>query len=151
MIEVNNSANGYKRIDEDFLKKLAKKFLAEEKIKAKKDISIALINSSEMKKLNKAYRGKNNPTDVLSFGLLSASTRKVRGKKETKEYFLFPEIVICPAEIEKNARASKEPFKKELARALTHALLHLLDYDHERGAAEAKKMLKKQEDFLSAF
>ncbi|MFA5013525.1 MAG: rRNA maturation RNase YbeY [Candidatus Paceibacterota bacterium] len=151
MIEVNNLADGYKRIDEDFLKKTAKKFLAKEKIKAKQELSIALVNPEEIKKLNRVYRGKNSPTDVLSFGMISDFVRRSRGKKGIEKDFLFPEIVICPAVIEKNADKSKEPFKKELARALVHALLHLLGYDHERGAAEAKKMLKKQEDFLSAF
>jgi probable rRNA maturation factor len=150
MMEVNNLADGYKRIDEDFLKRIAKKFLAEEKIKEKKDLSIALVNPEEIKKINKIYRGKNKPTDVLSFGEMEKSVRRVRGKKETGKDFLFQEVIICPVEVRKNAEKSKEPFKKELARVLVHALLHLLNYDHERGDAEAKKMLKKQEDFLSA-
>lgn len=97
--------------DEEFLKGVAKKLLKEENKKV--ELSIALVSEARIKKLNKKYRGKNKVTDVLSFG---------DGLNE---------IVICPAIIKT---------KKELARVLTHGILHILGYDHS-------KLMQKKEEY----
>jgi len=99
MVETNNLTKT--KIDEDFLKKLAKKVLKGENRRI--DISIAFVGKKRIRSFNKKYRKKDKATDVLSFkdGL--------------------NEIVICPAVI-KN--------KKELSEALIHGMLHLLGYEH---------------------
>ena len=68
----------------------------------KMDLSIALIGQKRIKELNKQYRGKNKSTDVLSFS--------------------YGEIVICPDKVKKG----------ELARGLTHGILHLLGFNHKQ-------------------
>lgn len=144
MLAINNLASEYKNIDEKFLIKIAKKVLLKEKISAKRNLSIALVEASEIKKLNKIYRGKNKETDVLSFGKLKNEPVKFKDFSE-------PEIIICPKDVWSNAKKEKELFKKELARVLVHGILHLLGYDHERGENSAKKMFQKQEEYLSLF
>ncbi|MFA5009537.1 MAG: rRNA maturation RNase YbeY [Candidatus Paceibacterota bacterium] len=143
MLAINNLTEKKKEIDEKLLLKIAEKVLEKEKIKVRINLSIALVSSAEIKKLNNKYRGKNKPTDVLSFGEI----------KKTKKQFDFfePEIIICLKEVEKNAKQSKEPFKKELIRVLIHAILHLLGFEHEQGGLAAEKMIKKQEKYLSLF
>ena len=96
MIEINNLSEKYRRLDKNFLKKIAEKVLKGEKIKKSGEISIAIVDSKEIQKLNKQYRKKNKPTDVLSFGKIGSD---------------IPEIVICPEEVEK----SGDNFKKEMA------------------------------------
>jgi len=130
MIEINNLSEKYRRLDNDFLKKIAEKVLRGEKNKAKGEISIAIVDSSEIKKLNNKYRKKNKPTDVLSFGKIGDE---------------ISEIVICPEEVEKNG----EDFKKEMAEVVIHGILHLLGHDHEKKKSEAEIMFKKQEKYLS--
>ena len=115
MIEINNLTKTV--IDKKFLEGLAKKVLKRENRK-EINLSIAFVGEERIKKLNKKYRGKNKVTDVLSFG---------DGLNE---------IVICPTVIKT---------KKELARVLTHGILHLLGYGH------GKNMEKKQEYYLSLF
>ena len=143
MIEINNLTTS--KVDEKFLKRVAKKVLKDENRK-EVDLSIAFIGEARMRKLNKKYRGKNKVTDVLSFG---------QGLNE---------IVVCLREIKKNAKIytpleitrtgkkykEKESltgynstFKKELARVLIHGLLHLLGYEH------GEKMEEKQEFYLN--
>ncbi|MFA5368631.1 MAG: rRNA maturation RNase YbeY, partial [Candidatus Paceibacterota bacterium] len=129
--------------DEKFLKNVVKKFLVKEKINTNADLSIALVDAEEIKKLNKQYRGINKATDVLSFG-------KFEKKSKLKD-FSDLEIVICPKEVQKNAKNTKEPFEKELARVLIHALLHLNGFEHEQGGAVAQKMFTKQEKYLALF
>ena len=122
MIEINNLTTV--SVDEEFLKRVAKKVLKDENGK-KIDLSIAFVGEARMRKLNKKYRGKNKVTDVLSFG---------QGLNE---------IVVCLREIKKNAKIYNSTFKKELARVLIHAILHLLGYNH-------KKMQDKEEYYAKA-
>ncbi|TFG35659.1 MAG: rRNA maturation RNase YbeY [Parcubacteria group bacterium] len=133
MIEVNNlTAHS---IDKKFLKGLALKILKKESSGSnfkKKDLSVALVAPLRIKELNKRYRKKNRPTDVLSF--------------QDKEN--WGEIVICPIEVKKNAKKFNSNFKKELSRVLIHGVLHLLGYDHEKDKEE-EKMRKKEEYYLN--
>ena len=129
MIEINNLTTV--SVDEEFLKKIAKKVLQGEK-KENKDLSIALVGQKRMRELNKKYRGKNRVTDVLAFpgdGL--------------------GEIVICSKEVRKNAKKFDSTFGKELARVLIHGILHLLGYDHEKNETAARQMEKKQDYYFS--
>jgi len=131
MIEINNLTTV--QVDEEFLKRVAKKVLEGEN-KEKADLSIALVGQGRMRTLNKKYLGKNRVTDVLAF------PAKELGLGET---------VICLREVKKNAKRFGERFEKELARVFIHGILHLLGYDHERNKAAARKMEEKQEYYLS--
>lgn len=144
MVAINNLTSEFKKIDGRFLVDVAKKILVKEKIGAKTNLSIALVDANEIKKINKRYRRENKATDVLSFGELSK-------KKQRQGYFSEPEIIICPSVVQKNAGLVKESFKKELVLVLVHAILHLLGHKHEQGGYSAKKMFQKQEEYLSLF
>jgi probable rRNA maturation factor len=128
MIEINNLTA--KSINKEFLKKVAQKILKEENRK-KLNLSIALVEPPPIRELNRKYRKKNQATDSLSF-----------------LYNDSGEIVICPLEVKKNVKRFTSSFKKELARALIHGILHLLGYDH-RERKKGKKMQKKEEHYLS--
>ncbi len=137
MIAINNLTKTV--IDKDFLKKVAKIVLKGEN-KGKSELSIALVSPAEIKKLNKRYRRKNQPTDVLAFG-----QNKIFFEPE------LGEIVICPAVVRKNAKKYKVAFKKELVKVLIHGILHILGYNHGKSKKEAIEMEKKQERYLSQF
>jgi len=124
MIEIIKLSGGDKNVSKDFLKKIAEKVLKLEK--SKLDLSIALVDSSEIRKLNKKYRKKDKPTDVLSFG------------EDMNQ------IVISTDEVKKNG----QDFKKELTRVIIHGILHLLGYEHEKGGKKEKEMLSLQEEYL---
>ena len=132
MIDIIDLAEDFKRADKKFLKSVASKVLKGEKIE--KEISLALVGRKEMQSLNQKYRKKNQPTDVLSFGSVDD---------------VLPQIVICPKEVERNARKNKIPFQEELARVLVHGILHLSGLDHQTKEEEAV-MFKKQEEYLSS-
>ena len=125
------------KIDSRFLKKIAEKVLKEEKIE-NKDLSIVLIDSKKITELNKKYRNKNFPTDVLSFpGEMKFGT--------------IGEIFICMQEARKNSKKYKVSEKKELARIMIHGILHLLGYDHEKDKSNSEEMKRKEEFYLSLF
>lgn len=108
-----------RRVDKGFLKKAAQKVLAKENKKGL-EVSVALVGQKRIKELNKKYRKKDRPTDVLSFHCGD-----------------FGEVVICPGEVRNNARKYHSTFEKELIRVLTHGIFHLLGYSHQ-------EMKKKQ-------
>jgi probable rRNA maturation factor len=131
MIEINNLTTI--SVDKKFLKKIGQQVLEKEK-KEGRDLSIALVGQKKIRELNKKYRKEDKATDVLSF-----------------QYNSLGEIVICPTVVRKNAKKFKSTFKKELARVLTHGILHLLGYDHEKNIIWAKKMNKKEKYYLYHF
>jgi len=139
MIEINNLTANV--IDDEFLKKVAKIILKREKSaswrtasrrKKNLDLYIAIVGPGRIKELNKKYRKKNKPTDVLSF-LYNGSG----------------DVVVCLREVKKNAKKFGFSFKAELARVLIHGILHLLGYSHEKSKQENKIMRKKEEYYLS--
>jgi len=134
MIELNNFTNY--QIKERFLKEAVKKVLEKE---GKKNfyISIALVNLKEIARINKKYRFKEAPTDVLSFNW------EETGDEDSGE------IIICPDQVKKNSGGNKEGFVRELTRVLVHGVLHLLGYDHEKSKKEDRKMKEKEKEYIS--
>ncbi|MFI5205911.1 MAG: rRNA maturation RNase YbeY [Candidatus Paceibacterales bacterium] len=114
-------------MDKTFFSGVAKKVLKGEN-KGTLNVSIAFVMPAEIHKLNKTYRKKDKPTDVLSF-------EKVSDFKDEAV-----EVIICPAIVREKAKDSKLSLKKELAKILIHGVLHTLGYDHERSEKEAKVM-----------
>lgn len=144
MIEITNLTT--KEVDEEFLRRLADKVLAGEKKKAE-NLSIALIGSGRMRKLNKRFFGKNRVTDVLAFPESKVLLEKFK-VGPAKKVLGLGEVVICLREVKKNSKRFKSAEEKELARVLIHGLLHVLGYDHEKGEEQAEKMKEKEELYL---
>jgi probable rRNA maturation factor len=110
------------------------------------EISVLLVDEKTIREFNKKYRHQDKVTDVLSFCYQE-------GKK-----FVFPpknllqlgEVIICPPFIKKESKKQGLNFKKELARAFIHSILHLLGYNH-RTVKDLKKMEVLQKKYLSNF
>lgn len=130
-IEINNVAKDL--IEESFLKSVAQKTLAfcfsKRGYLGKKNVSVslALVSSREIKKLNRIYRKKNSATDVLSFP--EYKNQKELTASGDKEMFLG-EIILCYNYIKEYAGKNQEDEKTELAKAVSHGLLHLLGFCH---------------------
>jgi len=131
MIEINNLTDF--KIDKKFFRNIAQKILLEEN-KKNKTFSVAFLSKDDIKKLNKKFRNKNKPTDILSF------------KIEEGDY--LGEIIICPEIVKENAKTNEESFKNEMKNIFIHGVLHLLDYEHEKSRKEAKIMEEKQQYYF---
>ena len=129
MIEINNRTKA--RINKKLVKTVAEKFAAKYKIK-NKEVSIAFVSDSEIKKLNKQYRHKNEVTDVLSFD---------------GEGDFFGEILIDYAQIKRQAKESSKEIDEELVFILVHGLLHLVGYDDEKEKGRVE-MVRLGERFI---
>jgi probable rRNA maturation factor len=103
------------------------------------ELSVVLVTDRRIRALNRAWRGKDRATDVLSFPL---SDPPGFGP-------LLGDVVISLDTALRRARAEKRPVAAELDRYLAHGLLHLVGYDHEK-ALDAKRMAVKEAELANA-
>lgn len=107
-----------------------------------RELSILLTDEAEMQELNGAYRGKDRPTDVLSFA--QEEGPEVPGSK------LLGDLVICPKVAARQAEDRGHATAHELDILLAHGLLHLLGYDHERVSPKKRKAMFAEQERLVA-
>ncbi|HEY3374834.1 MAG TPA: rRNA maturation RNase YbeY [Candidatus Aquicultor sp.] len=109
------------------------------------ELSIALVDEQQMQRLNAEYRGKDTPTDVLSFATGEAEETPATMPDEP---YLIGDVVICPAIAAKQAAEYGQTFEQEMALLLVHGILHLLGYDHETDE-DASEMEAHEHDILA--
>ena len=120
-------------------------------------LTICLVTNAEIATWNRVYRGKNRPTDVLSFATDEPRSkqriRKLPGKRasfapraaSSSKY--LGDIAIAPAVARQNARRLGREFDCEMRILVLHGILHLMGYDHEtdQGQMERREMrLRRQ-------
>ena len=129
VVEINNLTK--KRIDSDFVKKIAQKTAKLSRANLNYlNISVVFVPEAEIRKINRKYRGKNKSTDVLSFQFdLRYNKKGIRGLP-AEALAKAGEIILCPEIIAKNARENKNNFSRELAFVLAHGVLHVLGWRH---------------------
>ena len=108
------------------------------KLKQPAELAVLIVSAEEIRKLNKIWRKKNYTPDELSFGLNSRKSSIFA--KGNINVINLGEIVISSEKIRD---------KKYLITILIHSLLHLLGYDHEKSAAEAKKTDRLEKRILT--
>ena len=104
--------------------------------------TIFLTSSFHMKKLNKKFRNRNKPTDVLSFPFFSQNELKIKRKN-----FYIGDIALSYEII--NSYSKKSNFISEFDKAWVHGLLHLIGYDHIKNK-DFNKMNKIEKRILDS-
>ena len=104
------------------------------------ELAIVLSDDSAVQALNRDWRGKNAPTNVLSFP--AAAPGKARAASP-----YIGDIVIAYRTVAREAVAEGKPFNHHLAHLTVHGFLHLLGYDHENDR-DAKKMERLERKIL---
>lgn len=114
-------------------------------------LSLAVVKKGTMQSLNRAWRGKNRPTSVLSFSNNSDS----RGKKQKNNLVVPPsekgfigEVIIADSVVRYWAKINKSSYRKEFYYFFIHGLFHLLGYNHHTAVA-AQKMEKLEKKVIS--
>tara|TARA_B100001093_G_scaffold362548_1_gene347301 strand:+ start:140 stop:601 length:462 start_codon:yes stop_codon:yes gene_type:complete len=122
---------------EIFFEKVCKAFPKKYKfIKKKISLTLLLSNNKNIKKLNKNFRNKNKPTDVLSFPF----NNKTKISKKT----YIGDIIISYNFMNELKSQSQNNFKEKLIKTFIHGFLHLIGFDHIKDI-DYKKMLKEEE------
>lgn len=107
-------------------------------------ISILFTGDAEIQIINKEFRQKDQPTDVISFAYHESEDFDVG------PYDTLGDIIISLETVESHAKEYGHSFKRELFYVIAHGILHLLGYDHIE-EEDKIKMRKKEEEILLEF
>lgn len=108
------------------------------------EVSIALVDDATIHELNRDYRDKDKPTDVLAFAMEEGEPAPAAGGPR-----LLGDVIVSVDTAAKQARKRRRPLLDEITMLLAHGLLHLLGYDHQTDEEE-REMLAKTRELESA-
>ena len=100
-----------------------------------REIAVRVVAASESQRLNKQWRGKDKPTNVLSF---PAPTLPGEGSRP------LGDLVICAQVVRSEAQRDGKSLLAHWAHMVVHGALHLAGYDHEAGERERMKMERRE-------
>ena len=106
---------------------------------AEQEVTIRFTEEAESQSLNHEYRGKDKPTNVLSFPFEAPPGIEIN---------LLGDLVICAPVISREAEEQHKDVSNHYAHMTVHGLLHLMGYDHIDDA-EAEEMESKEIDILA--
>ena len=132
-------------VNEEEIREYVQKVLEKEyESEARIYMSLLFTGNDEIQVINREYRDKDQPTDVISFAY-----------HETEDFDIGPydtlgDIVISLERVVEQAKEYNHSDKRELFYVLTHGILHLLGYDHIE-EEDKKEMRAKEEEILGSF
>ena len=135
-----------KLYEDNYLESYVKKILELEEISSDRPfyMSILLTDNKNIQIVNRDFREKDSPTDVISFAY-----------HETEDFDIGPydtlgDIIISLEKVKEQAKEYNHSFDREFYYVLTHGILHILGYDHINDE-DKTIMRKKEEEILSKF
>ncbi len=127
---------------EDMLKTVLAKIAEVYEIDEAAEVGVTLTDDAGIHALNRDYRGKDRPTDVLSFALNDGE----EGAFENPAALLLGDIIISLETAKRQAEEYCHSLEREIAYLTAHGMLHLLGYDHESDAEKAE--MRKEEEYV---
>lgn len=113
------------------------------------EISVRFTSDEEVRQLNRDYRGKDKPTNVLSFPMLEPDMIDTLAEATAEELLLGDLVLaggVCMAEAAEKGIA----VEAHAAHLVVHGVLHLLGHDHETGDEDAERMEDVERRALAA-
>jgi len=142
--EISNSNRS--AIDTKMINKCVRFFALAAKIKKPQSFSLAFVDGRTIRKFNRAYRGRDKTTDVLSF---AERDSEFVGPGEAED---LGEVLICLSQAKSQARVNGWPVDYEICRLLVHGLAHLVGYEHEGvSRQEERRMIDFEKKALAGF
>ena len=106
-------------------------------------VTVCLVSDAEIARLNRTFRKKKGPTDVLSFPAV-ARRRPVRlGSRTPTAGGYLGDIAISPATARRYAKKHRRKLSSEIRVLILHGVLHLLGYDHETDRGEMDRVERR--------
>ena len=142
-------------IDESFegcpeagwLQGIAEQVLIAEDTGLDAEVGLVITTQEKVQQLNRGYRGKDKPTDVLAFYMMSAAEET---GAESPDFIVPPdgmhhlgEVIVSYPQAVIQAKEHRHSVKRELAILIIHGVLHLLGYDHQK--LELKRQMNARE------
>lgn len=158
MILIDNRQNNIEVTKEleNSIENAVKLTLKEEMVKIPEEVSIILVDNSEIRELNREFRNIDRATDVLSFPMLEYPENKVFKDVYYEHVFepmdldegklILGDIVISLEKAVEQSREYGHSFMREVCYLAVHSVLHLLGYDHMED--EQKAVMRSREEYI---
>ncbi|MEI4829322.1 MULTISPECIES: rRNA maturation RNase YbeY [Bacillus] len=133
----------------DMIQQLVEKAADTESVEDGAELSITFVNNERIQEINRDYRDKDQPTDVISFAMedMGEGEMEIVGVEMPR---MLGDIIISIPRAKEQAEEYGHSFERELGFLAVHGFLHLLGYDHMT-EEEEKVMFGKQKEILDTF
>ncbi|MCM3387971.1 rRNA maturation RNase YbeY [Ureibacillus chungkukjangi] len=148
-IDFLDETNEVKDTHLELVEKLLQHAASHLEIEDGSEVSITFVTNEKIHEINREYRDKDQPTDVISFALeeLGEGEIEIVGEGIPR---ILGDIIISTDRTKEQAADFGHSFERELGFLAVHGFLHLLGYDHMTEEDE-KVMFGKQDDILTSF
>ena len=110
------------------------------------EISVVFIDNDQIQELNREYRGKDMPTDVLSFPMGANGEYEINHDTDA---VILGDVAISMEKAVEQAYKYDHSLEREIGFLTAHSVLHLLGYDHEQGGLDRVRMREKEEQVMT--
>jgi len=113
-----------------------------------REVAVRIVAPNESRELNRRWRGKNQPTNVLSF---PATELQAPRADRARDAVPLGDLVICADVVRREAERDGKRIEAHWAHMVIHGALHLAGYDHEVGDRERIRMERREIAVLRSF
>ena len=117
-----------------------------EEFKGSVDINVSFVDNEKIQELNNKFRGKNEPTDVLSF---PTGENGNYDKNPETGAFIIGDVIISMERVMEQAKRYGHSLQREVGYLTAHSVLHLLGYDHKDDGLDRVRMREKEEKIMA--
>ncbi|MBT2636501.1 MULTISPECIES: rRNA maturation RNase YbeY [unclassified Bacillus (in: firmicutes)] len=131
------------------IEKLLNYTAEQENVEEGSELSVTFVSNERIQEINREYRDKDRPTDVISFALeeMGEGELEIVGEGIPR---ILGDIIISIPKAREQAEEYNHSFMRELGFLAVHGLLHLLGYDHMNEQDE-KQMFDRQKEILDGY
>lgn len=140
----------WQELEEQYISNIAKVVLEDFPALKNTEVELALMltNDDHIRRLNKEFRGKDKPTNVLSFPDSKINPKDLLEIRQNREYIYIGDIACSYETISRESKECGLEFQDHFAHMFVHGILHLLGYDHELSEEDEKVMMNKEVNLL---
>lgn len=149
VIDFIDEVNGVTEEQQKELEQLLLLAAEMEDVPSEAELSLTFVDNERIQEINREYRDKDRPTDVISFAMEEMGEGEMEIIGENMPVVLGDIIISIPKTYEQ-AEEYGHSFMRELGFLTVHGFLHLLGYDHET-VEEEKEMFDRQKEILEAY
>jgi probable rRNA maturation factor len=133
-------------LESQWLRSLAEQVLTLQEAGAEVELGLVITGQERVQALNRSYRGKDAPTDVLAFSTLPGAGEPFVTPPDGRLH--LGEVIVSYPQAMIQAGEEGHSIKKEIATLITHGILHLLGFDHEEPGLK-RQMQAREREILS--
>jgi len=139
---------GFERyLEVDWLQGVAEQVLIAQDAGSRVEVGLVVTSQEKVKQLNRSYRGKDEPTDVLAFSAREEIDAELPPFAQPPDGVLhLGEVIISYPQAVVQAKEHHHSVKKEIAVLIIHGVLHLLGHEHDK--TELERQMKNREGVI---